>query len=253
MEAAEVLSSAIRLAAVEGSDSEQYWSLIRTLHGTPEKHVFDLAVASCHAGAATDRAVGADVLAQLGFMDEWTGKRPFTDETVPVLRTLLHDGDESVLTSVLHALAHHGIATANDVRELARHRSADVRYAGAHVLGSNVPGEDELKLMIDLMQDVSDKVRDWATFSLGSQCDVDTPAIRDALRQRLDDADDEVRAEAMMGLARRSDAGVGPVIVRELQSGDRGVFAIEAAEEFLARYPDDEKVSNALTKWRTGA
>lgn len=255
MEPAELLALAIRLAPSEGSDDpgNEYWELIRTLHRLPEQHVFDLAVASCASPIPTERAVGATVLAQLGFMDEWTGKRPFTDQSVPILRALLRDADEDVLTSSIHALAHHGIGTSTDLYDLARHPSANVRYAVAHALGSDDAGEDELKLMIDLTRDSAVNVRDWATFALGSQCDSDTPAIRAALRQRLDDEDGEVRGEAMMGLARRNDSDVGPVIVRELHSGESGGFAIEAAEEFLARHPDDASVRDALAKWRAGS
>lgn len=252
MEAAEVLASAVRLAAEGSADSDEYWELIRTLHGIPEQHVFDLAAACCVAASATERALGADVLAQLGHMDEWTGKGPFTDQSVPILRALLQDADEDVLTSAIHALAHHGLGTAKDFRELARHGSADVRYAVAHAIGLGDQGEDELRLMIDLTQDVADNVRDWATFALGSQCDLDTPEIREALKLRLDDQDDGARGEAMVGLARRGDVGVAPAIVRELSSG-RGILAVDAAQEFLDRYPDDENVRAALANWRGGS
>ena len=57
----------------------------------------------------------------------------------------------------------------------------------------------------------------------------------------------------MMGLARRGDADVGLGIVRELLSGDRGVIAIEAAEEFLTQHPNDVRVLDALAKWRAGS
>jgi len=104
--------------------------------------------------------------------------------------------------------------------------------------------------MLLLMKDEVPATRDWATFAIGTQCDTDTPEIRDALTERLLDADDETRAEAMMGLARRGDRRVVDAIVAELANGDSGVIALEAAEEILARFPDELPVREALEKWR---
>ena len=46
-------------------------------------------------------------------------------------------------------------------------------------------------------------LRDWATFGLGVQGSSDSFAIRDALLERLSDADQDVREEAMVGLGKR--------------------------------------------------
>jgi len=187
MEAAEVLASAVRLAAEGSADSDEYWDLIRILHLIPEQHVFALAAACCVAPSAAERAVGATVLAQLGFPSEWeeTGKRPFTEQSAPILRAMLSDSDEGVVVSAIHALGHHSIASAADLIGLARHPSREIRLAIATALDADDPKSQEL-------------------------------------------------------------------IAKELRSGDRGVFAIEAAEEFLTRYPDDTTVIDALATWRTG-
>jgi hypothetical protein len=116
MEAAEVLASAVRLAAEGSADSDEYWDLIRILHLIPEQHVFALAAACCVAPSAAERAVGATVLAQLGFPSEWeeTGKRPFTEQSAPILRAMLRAeammglarrGDAEVGSTVIDALA----------------------------------------------------------------------------------------------------------------------------------------------------
>jgi HEAT repeat protein len=54
-----------------------------------------------------------------------------------------------------------------------------------------------------LTQDTAPEVRDWATFALGTQIDLDTSEIRDALAARLNDPDEVTRAEAATGLSRR--------------------------------------------------
>jgi HEAT repeat protein len=87
------------------------------------------------------------------------------------------------------------------------------------------------------MDDVDDEVRDWATFELGTQCDVDTPEIRAALRKRLSDGYEEARNEAIWGVARRNDGqGLGLLLARldsDHWSGDE-----MAAEDILGLKSD---------------
>ena len=104
MEPSEVLASAIRLASSEGFNySDEYWALVRALQKIPEREVFELAAACCAAPSAPERIVGAEVLAQLGPRTE-LGTRPFTAETSPILKALLRDSDNKVLSAAIHAL-----------------------------------------------------------------------------------------------------------------------------------------------------
>lgn len=245
MEPAEILASAIQLANSEGSDdSHEYWELVRTLHNSPEQQVFDLVATCARAATATERSVAADVLAQLGRPDE-TGKRPFTDRSAPILRALLLETDEDVLTSAIYALGHHSIATAADLQDLARHNAADVRYAVAFSLGGRT--KNEQRLLLELMRDVDADVRDWATFAIGSLAEEDTPEIRNALKSRLDDSDDNVRGEAMVGLARRGDPEVIEMIVAGLNS-EANYLVKDAAELILEHFPNETRVRDALSR-----
>jgi len=240
---------AIQFAGTDGTrDSDEYWHLIRRLHGRPNREVFEKAAACCSAASSAERLVGADVLAQVGLADAH-GARAFTDETVPVLRALLTDQDEAVIAAAIHALAHHRQAVVDDLRELARHGSRDVREAVAHAL----TGHDEadvIALLIELTADVDDGVRDWATFAIGTQTDADGPRIRKALFDRLADADEEIRGEALVGLARRRDTGVIDCVAEALQSSNPLQLVFDAADELLSAYPDDSRVKTALAKWR---
>ena len=85
-------------------------------------------------------------------------------------------------------------------------------------------------------------VRDWATFGLGFQCDVDTQEIRTALYDRLFELDDEIRGEALVGLARRKDERVVDLIIERLEANDIDFCLLEAAEEFA-----DARFCPALT------
>jgi HEAT repeat protein len=250
MDHATLFASAIELASADQSrDSHEYWQWVRSLRRRPERDVFERAVALCAGDSVIGRIVGADVLAQLGDVDV-NGRRPFAADTVPILRALLVANHDQVITSAVHALSHHRGADVPELRELARHASSDIRYAVAHALSGREDTE-AVALLLQLMTDVDDAVRDWATFAIGTQCDADAPDIRGALSARLADSDDETRGEAMVGLARRGDTSVISAVADALECGDPGQLVFDAAEEILEHYPQDERISTALAKWRT--
>src|SRR5713226_2062862 len=88
-----VFAQVIQLATDDRTrDSDEYWRLIRLLHARAERQVFEQAAACCVAITPAERQVGADVLAQIGTANAH-GVRPFTNDTVPVLRALLADTD----------------------------------------------------------------------------------------------------------------------------------------------------------------
>jgi HEAT repeat protein len=101
--------------------------------------------------------------------------------------------------------------------------------------------------LIELTRDRKAHVRDWATFALGVQIEMDTPEIRQALVERLSDEDADTRAEAMVGLARRGDRRVLPALREELTSGSVGTLAVEAAA--LIRESHLHPLLVALQRW----
>jgi HEAT repeat protein len=164
------------------------------------------------------------------------------------LRTLLRDPDENVQTSAIYALGHHSIASADDLRELARHPSAHVRRAVAFSLDPNEPAAQPI--LIELMSDDDDDVRDWATFAIGSQTDTDSPQIRAALTQRLTDSEEEIRGEAMVGLACRGDLSIVDMVVAALEAGG-GELVGDAAEKLIERHPNEARLTTALRIWQS--
>ena len=116
-----------------------------------------------------------------------------------------------------------------NIVSLASHKSSQVRFGAVYALmGCEHPLA--IKTLINLSKDESREVRDWATFGLGSQIDTNTPNIRRALRARLSEAHDEIRGEALLGLAKRRANRVTSVIIKELQKRAPIYLFLEAAE-----------------------
>jgi HEAT repeat protein len=174
---------------------------------------------------AAERELGAKILGQLGVPE-----RVFPEEAVDILLAMLAaQEDEDVLSAVAIALGHqHDARAIEPLIRLKDHPSAVIRHDIAYALAGH---EDDraIQTLIELSADPDEHVRDWATFALGRQIDTDSPAIREALTKRLDDGDEETRAEAWMGLARRGDARVVAPILKALHSDSVSVYAVEAA------------------------
>ncbi len=168
-----------------------------------------------------------------------------------LLATMEVETDEGVLDAVCIALGHiHDPATVPSLARLKAHPSAKVRYAVAFALAGF---EDRMAIqtLIELSRDENVLVRDWATFGLGTQIDVDTPEVRAALLARVSDADEVTRGEALVGLARRNDHRVVEPLFEELEryhGADYGGYALEAAEELA-----DERLLPVLTRLRQSA
>lgn len=152
----------------------------------------------------------------------------------PILANLLLDASAEVAECALIAMGHLELEVDGVIlTSLAAHPSADVRYAVAVAL-PNSGGAMTSALLVLLMDDPDDDVRNWATFGLGSTAEDDSPQIREALLARTADAHDETRGEALVGLALRRDLRVIAPLLRELESGCVGRLAVEAARDIGA-------------------
>jgi HEAT repeat protein len=211
---------------------EEAWKSIAALHWRATGEVLERATALCRSECPIERHVGADVLGQLGVPD-----RAFPRECAAVLlRMLDHENEADVLQSIYIALSH--LDEPRTISVAAKHMSHSDPNVRRSVVMALMGHQDQttIDLLIKLTTDADPHVRDWATFALGTYVDLDTSDIRNALAVRLEDADDDARAEAIIGLARRKDQRVVPAIQRELAADIVGLLAIEAAE--LIASPD---------------
>jgi HEAT repeat protein len=199
---------------------------LATVHYRGNREELEIGLEYSRSQDPKDRAVGADVLAQLGWSD-----RTFLDETVTELIRLLTDEDPNVIASAAVGLSHRGdMRAVPHLVALADHADSQVRFGVAFgLLGHDSAAA--IACLIRLTLDMDRKVRSWAVFGLGSQTDADTPELREALFNALDDDDLEVRGEALVGLACRSDPRTRKALLAEWERDVISALSLEAAQE----------------------
>jgi len=215
--------------ALTEPDEDAAWEAVVMLHFRGMRDVFDAACNLCASECPQERALGANILGQLGVPN-----RTFPTESVKVLLRLLEaETDEDVLDAICIALGHTpDPAAIPSLARLKTHPSARVRFAVVFALaGFEEPLAVTTK--IEMSNDEDELVRDWATCGLG-RIDVDTPKIRAALLARVVDEDEITRGEALVGLARRKDQQVIEPLIKELErypDAEHGYYSVEAAVE----------------------
>jgi HEAT repeat protein len=194
-------------AALAGDyEDEEAWDAVSTLRMRGTAEVYEAALQLCSSDDAKSRARGLDVLGQLGAGKPDAERQHLHDCISGAIRHL-SDPDPTVVCSVAWALAHLNTkSAAAALIPLTGHKDQRVRHAVATALyGNRCASPGAVVAVLDLMQDPSNEVRDWATFALGQSIAVDSPEIRGALRSRLQDSYTDARDEAMWGLALRKD------------------------------------------------
>ena len=186
---------------------------------------FELGKEYCLSDDPDDRATGACVLAQLGWSDQI-----FREESIEILIPLLEDSDPFVVNCAAVALGHRAAETA--IPALVRHSEDPSELVRSGVVFGLLTQVDPraVECLIKMATDEEVDVRNWAVFGLGSQIEIDTPEIRQALRNALADKDDEVRGEGLVGLAERGDPNIVEYLLNEWRSGKVSILSLEAAE-----------------------
>lgn len=206
-------------------DEDLYWDAVGALQWRGSEEVLDRAAQLCRSVCTVERRTGADILGQLGVPD-----RTFPEYCLQILLGMLEsDQAHGVLRSILIALSHlHLSEVIAPALRFRGHVDSEVRHGVVLALMGHEDVQ-AIEALIELTSDPEAHVRDWATFALGTQVEVDTPDLRDALMERLADNDDDTRCEALVGLARRGDRRVLPALQSSLSSDSVCSMEVEAA------------------------
>jgi HEAT repeats/PBS lyase HEAT-like repeat len=206
------------------------------------------------------QCLGIDLLSDLGQVYD----APTSDECVEVLVAATESASTLIAKRAIHALGAFAPVTALPIiLGKSRHSDEWIRLAVARTLWSFIEGpvgdsNEAVKILLLLMNDDFDTVRDSATFSLGLLTEADGPIIRDSLADRLDDPDDDTRRGAIASLARRRDPRAIRPLTEALERGEVDRHVLEAAAcladtslfPLLCGLPDDGSQELAIARDR---
>jgi len=209
--------------------ADEGWRAISTLQRRGSPALLARLGSLCASPRVRRRAVGLSIAAQLVRREHGREVMFAEEETQQLLLRGLSDPHHDVVRAAVAGLGHrpHG-ASVQALLRLSTHPDSKMRWQVAVALGSYEEPE-AIEGLIRLSSDPSDEVRDWATFGLGSLRDDDTPEIREALRRNLRDRDEDVRGEALVGLARRGDHDIVDVLITQL-TPECHMYELDAAE-----------------------
>ena len=192
-----------------------------------------------------ERAAGVDILSELYRNNQRTKygtEFPYRKEALALfLAMLATEKDSTVTIALLYGIGKNNrTIKPKDIDRIlafAAAEDANIRFAAVCAL-SCIESMKAIRGLIRLATDKYSSIRNWATFAIGTQSELDNEAIRKALYARCTDKHYDTRLEAIYGLAKRKDAGVKPYLEKEF--ADCTVYVLESiqclnATEYLPR------------------
>jgi HEAT repeats len=240
-------------------EDDSYWVNRGFLSRRPTPDTLARAVQLCASACEVEQRVGCDILAGLGAPD-----MPFRRESVgPVLEVLNGAIDPETVGCAISTLGHLGVpSVTSEVLRYCDHPNDSIRLVTAMALPGLRGAPEVVPALIRLSRDRDEDVRDWATFGLMNWIEDDTPEVRQAFLDRLDDPNAAVRGQALLGLARRRVPGTLEAIDREFMREAVYEDAVEAAtklgdpraapllERLRERFPNWDAIPDALSQLR---
>lgn len=203
--------------AYKAKTEKNYWNQVTQLRSFVNKEMVSECFMLIDSDDLKSKQIGIDVLCQLG-----RNRKNFIKELLEKLFYIFETtSDEKLICTSLFAIAHNNeYLKDKDIKTLEKFNhstSKDIRYALVHSL-LGIKNKTATEILIKLAKDKSPKVRDWATFGLGTQIKTDNEEIRNALYKNCFSKDNQTRQEAIKGLANRKDERVKDIILKELYS-----------------------------------
>lgn len=225
-------------------DDEAPWHAVHELRHIGSREVLETASDWCRSDAPLKRARGAAVLAQLGHTADHL-ENSFPEESFNVVSALAESEKHiEPLSSAIHALGHIGDPRAIPLLvRYGTHPESEIRFAVACACGSFANEPAIVAILLELMHDSDEEVRDWATFGLGSLGTTDTPEIRDAFADLLNDSSSDVVDEALAALAQRRDQRALPLILERLRQPDVDELTLESAGAMLGMHAGKQQMA----------
>lgn len=203
--------------AFKAKYKSHYWNQITKLRTFVNNEMISRCFEMIYSDDVKFKQIGIDVLCQLGNNRESFVESLF-DKIFKILRTT---SDENLICTSLFAIGHNNqyLKTKHfkTLEQFKNSESKEIRYALTFSL-LGVENYKAVTMMIKLAQDRSLRVRDWATFGLGTQIECDNEDIRHVLYKNCFSKDHQIRHEAIKGLANREDKRAKAVILQELKS-----------------------------------
>lgn len=223
--------------ALRAWGTDRGWKAIAALQVSASPSLLVLVHSLCASPSWRRRALGLYVASQLQRTrrpGDALGATAYAMEaTQTLLLAGLHDPHDEVVCAAVSGLGHRPHPEAlTTLVDLAGHADSAVRWDVAVAL-SCYQEPVAIDALMRLAVDADPEVRDWATFGLGTQQTIDTPQVREVLWRNLNDDDEDVRGEALVGLAARRDLRVIDHLLAQLGSDCR-VYQLEAAEQLAS-------------------
>lgn len=220
-----------------------HWDNVRELRSRGSRAVFYKCETFLRSGNEKERVIAAEILSQLA-----PPPRPFIKETLKLFFEVLEkENNSQVISTIFYGIGHNNEHLTEKETELIcsfkKNKDLDIKHGLVFALGG-IKHMIAIDTLIELSNDKNNRIRDWATFELGSQTDEDNQKIRMALFDRTNDRHMNTKQEAILGLAKRKDERVKEIINRELQEiVNYNCLLFEAIEEL-----DDKVFIDILEK-----
>ena len=222
-----------------------YWDTVYELRSRASEKLYERCMELIGSALQKERKLGVDVVGQwyrINKRKKYGRDFPHSKEILQLLLGMLAvEKATDMIISILYGVGYHNdhIKPKNidAIIPFVTFKDKNVRFAAMSAL-SGIHTMKAVRGLITLSKDRNSHIRDWATFTIGTQSDLDNDEIRSALYARCTDKHHDTRMEAIYGLAKRKDDGVKKYLEKDLDEWTVYVLvSIQAlnAKEYLPR------------------